>query len=347
MGEKSCSEQPLLIWLDDFLGGNKDKIRDQTILPQEIQVLANYYGFLFVSFANVVRDWVYGDTHGILYSPNWYKTSNVFKQNVHPEQGMHLVTSWIMLYNLLNLAATHCSIEAWNKITGTSFTSPHLSFLPAYNTSDQIKIPKATYYRTTPAGLPPILTNNLSLHEVTDKWRADAQDRLLSPKKCSKSSLPQCIFSWISGLESEETSESIEAKFAPFMKYQGNWSIVDDTGKKKFGWVPAEIGSEMLLEFQNLTQSVSTVTVFPMKSYGEKWFNSSALFHVHSQIRGAASWSTMAKLNISGIHTRNTSEIYTINIDMPSAVPANANMQINVKFTGGTTFKLMGLFLCS
>lgn len=339
MSEKSCSKRPLLIWLDDYLGNTVNKIKEITILSQEIQVLASYYGFSFVSFANVVRDWVYGDTHGTLFSPQWYSEDGNFVGEVHPGQGMHLATSWIMAYHMLNLATRHCSIEAWGKQALVRQDESR-------KTSGHTTIEENAYYQPSPTGLPPMLTNNLRLEEVTKAWQADAEDRESSLGPCSQGNASQCVFSWINGLASNETSSSIQNVFAPFLKRQGKWSIGKVSNRHKFGWVPAEQGSELLLEFRNLTQPVGKVTLFPMKSYGEKWSNSNAKIRFLSKADGATTWSELTSVDVSGVHKRSTSETYVVGVEMPSRVPAHSTFRMSMKLTSGGTFKLMGLTVC-
>jgi hypothetical protein len=341
----TCSKPPLLIWLDDYIGNVAQGIKEMTLLSQEVQVLANYYGFSFVSFANVVRDWVYGDNHGTLFTPPWYSADGQFVTEVHPGQGMHIATMWIMAYNFLNLATTHCSVVNWS--SQTNHNSAGSSFMHPFNTSDQIKIPESTYYQPVPSSLPPALTDALTLKDVTDMWRNDARALEKNPKVCSPNRTSRCIFSWVSGLEWQESIATIQKKFAPFVVEQGKWRVIDDTGRRKFGWVPAEKGSKLLFEFQNLTQTVRTVTLFPMKSYGEKWRNSNARFRFLSKSNEAMDWLELTSLEIPGLHSTTTSEIYTIPVHMPSEIPANSNLRISMTMTNGTTYKLMGLTVCS
>jgi hypothetical protein len=349
LNPKSCSKRPLLVWLEDHFGRTVDKIKLASVLSQEVQVLANYYGFSFVSLSNVVRDWVYGDNHGALFSPKWYSPEGGFTPELHPGQGMHIATMWIMAYNFLNLATTHCSVGDWTSQNQNNLaqTSAGLSFMHPFNTSDQVKIPDSHYYQPMPSSLPPIVTNDLSLLNVTDKWRSDARDLEKDPKVCSPNRTARCIFSWVNGIDWRETSATIQEKFAPFVVEQGKWRVIDDTGRRKFGWVPAEKGSKLLFEFQNLTQPVRTVTLFPMKSYGEKWRNSNARFRFLSKSSKSIEWLELTSLDISGLHSTTTSEIYTIPVHMPSEISANSNLRISMTLTNGTTYKLMGLAICS
>ena len=89
---RPCQKQPpLLLWLDDYLGNEQRVILETTALSKAMHVLANYYGFGSVSYADAVRDWVYGDTHEILFSPAWYKgKGDKFTREIHPGQGAHM-----------------------------------------------------------------------------------------------------------------------------------------------------------------------------------------------------------------------------------------------------------------
>ena len=65
---------PLLIHVDDYLGNEQRKIWETTELSQGVQVLASYYGFSSVSYADLVREIVYGDTAEKWFSSDWWET---------------------------------------------------------------------------------------------------------------------------------------------------------------------------------------------------------------------------------------------------------------------------------
>ena len=67
------THQPLLLHMDDYLGNEQREIWATTELSQGVSVLAHYYGFASMSYANIVRQWVYGDTRETWFSPEgWY-----------------------------------------------------------------------------------------------------------------------------------------------------------------------------------------------------------------------------------------------------------------------------------
>ena len=50
---------------------------------------------------------------------------------------------------------------------------------------------------------------------------------------------------------------------------------------------------------------------------------------------------------IDGFHDKNTSEMYTEAMELPTAVPAGSQLRVGVKLKSGSTFKIMGLAVCS
>ena len=69
-----CEEKrPLLLWVDEYLGNEQRGVLQTTELSQGLQVLANYYGYGFVSYADTVRDLVYGTKNETTFSPHGCK----------------------------------------------------------------------------------------------------------------------------------------------------------------------------------------------------------------------------------------------------------------------------------
>jgi hypothetical protein len=63
--------QPSYCCADDYIGNEQRIIlKETTALSKAMHVLANYCSFGSVSYMqDTVRDWVYGDTQEILFSP--------------------------------------------------------------------------------------------------------------------------------------------------------------------------------------------------------------------------------------------------------------------------------------
>jgi hypothetical protein len=201
--QQSSPPPPVLLWLDDYLGNEQRLILETTAVSRAMHLLANYYGFASISYADAVRDVVYGDTHEHLFSPHWYKgfTKNKKKTNggggggdnfareIHPGQGMHMATAWTVAYNLLNLATHYCSQPPQQQqIVPPSSTAavggeeeegvalapwpglPQLRRVKQIGGSiDNVKP------RPTPDTLPPPLTDTLNLRRVSADWQESHQ----------------------------------------------------------------------------------------------------------------------------------------------------------------------------
>ena len=73
-----CTEkdipQILYLHVNDYIGNEQRQILDTAILTKVNSILAPYYGYASASYADVVRDYVYGDTHETFFSPlGWYR----------------------------------------------------------------------------------------------------------------------------------------------------------------------------------------------------------------------------------------------------------------------------------
>ena len=331
---------PLLLHVDDYLGNEQRKIWDTTELSQGVQVLANYYGFTSFSYADVVRDIVYGDTYESWFSANWWDTGS-FEREIHPGMGMHIASTWVTVYNMLNLVTTYCSmpsIPSSYKIT--DYQAGVLGLPKLKKDVAQAKGKPKPH----PKGLPPLLTKDLLIEDVTSLWRKSEETTLpCDSNEEGKKHKAKCPFSWVSGLSLQQNNQTwIQEYFKKRASEWNGWELADDGGK--IGFVPKRTASDMVLEFSFL-QPIRSVTFFFMKSYGSKWQNSEL------QIRTWKSTSddseVLVERNIYGVHDKNTSEMYTEAIELSEPIPVGTGLKVGAKLIGGTTFKLMGLAVCS
>ena len=64
----------LYLHLNDYIGNEQREILKTSTLTKVNAILAPYYGYASMSYADVVRDYVYGDTRETFFSPlQWYK----------------------------------------------------------------------------------------------------------------------------------------------------------------------------------------------------------------------------------------------------------------------------------
>lgn len=364
---------PLLLHLDDYLGNEQHEILATTELSQAVHTLSSYYGFSFVSYSDMVRDFVYGDTKESMFSPaGWYRANGAYKREIHPQVGMHIATSFIIAYNLLNLATTYCAGEMWNSKPlhdRMLYNTTIINGLPEFKTGAQIMTSNP---KTPPEhALLPELTPTLHLKKISDAWRKESADKSLghdcTQQDDSTASITttRCPFSWVSGITDKvmETTKTISKEAWMTQKFSsiattskglfGDWYLADIS--KKHGLSPkvnATIGAEMTLQFNNLNQSIREITMFTMKSYGENWDNSRVNVTIFDQaVGGVADTSVASKLiksaQLKGFHNKTTSEMYTERIVLSEPVSPGRSLKLTVSLVSGKTFKIMGLAICS
>jgi hypothetical protein len=338
---QQCTEEgktPLLLWLDDYLGNEQREILATSDFIQSLQVLAGYYGFGLMSYADTVRDLVYGSTGERSFSPpGWYKNGPEMKREIHPPYPMHIAVSYIVAYTFLQLASNHCGLKSW-KITSWEnnldyFDAPIPDFLDTKGSMPTLDSPPLP----RPKGLPPFLTSDLKLDDISKLWREAA------PTQCEaeKANRVRCPVGWVSGFRPDLKTNNTMNYFAPYIREPFEWEWRNDKGK--FGWLPTlSSGAKMAFDFP-LEQEIHRIVLFYMKSYGATWERSKSRLHVYldDDKRDVPS----LEVSLSGFHDKETSEVYVEEVQLPRG--ASRRLQMTVEHAAGKTFKLMGFAICS
>lgn len=352
---------PLLFHMDDYLGNEQREIWSTTELSQGVQVLANYYGFTSMSYADVVRDLVYADTHESWFSPSgWYdataspgsKESKIMSREIHPGMGMHISATWVTVYTMLHLVTTFCSLE-WSQ-TGNSTLAPWQDDTQPLSYDRRLALPPLEGRFTVPGKpqrpprdlLPPPLDKHLSLENITELWRQQSlpsQDMAWSSasSSCDKQRAVRCPFSWVSSLNQQQKNVTyVREYFGQRMASNEGWNLITDHGK--LGYVPVGgRNSSLTLEFLDLTQPIRTVTLFIMKSYGPRWAGSRLNVAV---VQGETKLLTHT---LEGFHDKHTSETYAESLQLERTILPLKPFRLLMELVDGETFKLMGVAVCS
>jgi hypothetical protein len=401
MNDKEDNESgipPLLLHMDDYLGNEQRQLLATTELAQGVGVLAQYYGFASMSYANLVRDIVYSDSYESWFSPQgWWPQSEkrqdveqVMEREIHPNMGMHIVATWVVVYNLLHLVTTFCGIQNFlpsdppQRSSSNNETGDHrgdsgggqqqqpdwpdytdsimAQIIPLNGSGGSAEAPGKPKFPLSAVALPPYLNETLSLEHVSHAWNRAAQEQAIAKTDSSPLSLAssstcsaplRCPFSWVSGLSLEQNNKTyvqqlFDAHAVPGAVTTSSWKLSDDGGK--LGFVPSKIGDSVQLQFDQVPQVITTVTFFILKSYGPKWENSQVTVNIATRTKTeSSSWQPLltSPRHLEGIHGKETSEMYTEPIVLPRAVPTGDGLRVTYELTGGQTFKLMGLAVCS
>lgn len=355
---------PLFVHMDDYLGNEQREIWATTELSQSVQVLANYYGFSSMSYADVVRDLVYGDTREGWFSPKgWWDANHptdskkMFRE-IHPSMGMHITSMWITAFSMLHLATTYCSLE-WSQVeTGSSESLLVHNDSETFPYSSLLSLPQLERLHPQVIGkprrpprdvLPPLLTKDLSLETITDLWRASPiPSNNTMTKSCRRGNdtiAVRCPFSWIANLDRDQNHvDFVRMHFKKYMLSNEGWDLEKRPGKA--GYVPFRgKNSSMTLEFSNVTQPIRTVTIFYMKSYGAAWRNSQMNISAYLQVD--ANSEPLLQRALYGLHGKRTSETYTEPLQLDRSVNPGDTLQLRMKLVDGVRFKILGLAICS
>lgn len=380
LGSLHCSSSsdelipPLLLHMDDYLGNEQRKIWETTELAQGAQVLGNYYGFVSISYADVIRELVYGDTYEKWFSSEWWvsgkpnkgKKTVAFERQIHPGMGMHIASIWVTAYNLLHLASTYCSMptDAIAHLSKNTISEYQAGLWGLPDLDMRFKQPMGKP-QPRPDGLPPELTKDLLLEDITTLWREqssatnDEEQHLMvsATSSCkidqnykngvSATARVKCPFSWVSGLSLQQNNVTwIKEYFEDQSSTWEGWTISEDGDK--IGFIPSTgtkngASARMILDF-SYSQKIQSITFFFMKSYGTKWQNSELEAKVWSV---QTTQTLLEERNMFGTHNKNTSEMYTEEMILSKPVDAGEKIRVEINLVGGEMFKIMGLAVCS
>lgn len=369
-GASCIKRQPLLMYFDDYIGNEQRMILETNAFSRASNVLSSYYGFNLISYADTVKDLVYWNT-----TEDWFSPFGWPDRQIHPGMGMHIASSWVVGFNMLNLAVTYCSLNS----TTTSFDSDNgidnheerrtkkylpINGLPELRDKDR-KLSGEPF--EVPNILPPELNDALSIDDISDIWmeklKGNTNHRSTSGKnmvECdyndSDESMPHpCFYSWIQGMNGL-SSEVLTEKMKSVLVHNDGWEAIVD--HNKLGYIPTKVDASFEIEFKNITSPALTLNFMFIKSYGDKWegsqvtvdaFITSALDGIGDSNKSNNIQPTKS-MNMTGFHDKNTSETYTVEMDLKSdgydkGVEGEI-LNVRVKLSGGSTFKIVGMAVC-
>jgi len=329
--DRKKHQSPMLLFLNDYLGNEQRSVLATTEGGHGIDLLASYYGFGAMSYPDMVRDLVYANTTDPHFSPNlWHQPNKVgMRREIHHTAVFHRIAVFLVSYYAWVTTSTYCGLVVWSPDHSVSIHS----------------------------GLPPRLTKHLVLDTVSEEWknhdhlRRDSANSLTAITNISNASAnPRCALSWMSQFNFL-SNKNIREYFTPFVHQPSTiWTVVDQDGKKpKPGWSPSYdgLGQALVLDVPLTKRPVQTVVLFVMKSYGEKWENSTASVEVLQMTPEGTSWeSVLGPQFVTGYHNKTTSETYTEELALLRTVAPPATLRIRLLLEGGHTFKLMGIAAC-
>jgi hypothetical protein len=343
---------PLLLQINDIVTPLHMGILARTRYSQIVQVLASYYGFTSLNYAAMVNDWGFGDPKETWFTIDEFPQGSyhfAYSSDIHPGQGMHVTTSWMVAYTLLHLTNHYCTWKDWWR--NDDETNDHFwlqksnvrdydesmlsSILPLYhNGTDESTEGKKP--RPSPLGLPPPLDDKLTPNTLSFQWKnASRASRIKRNRPCSRARRT-CPFQWINGHDQTKDESWIRENIVS--KIKGAWTLGDVADVRKAGLTPTsgQLGDAMTFPLQ---EDIQEVIVFYLKSYGEYWEKSQASIDILLK-----DGTTLASATLQGFHARQTSEMYVEELDISNAT--SSQLQLSATLISGKNFKIMGLVQC-
>ena len=322
---KPCATPLLIVSVDDYLGnsnGANNNVLEELNYAIVLEQIAKWYDTVAISYAEVVRNIVYKDTGNSTFFT---------KGNVHFGHLAHQTVAWSVAFAFLELLENHCDGKHRESIS----------------IGKQSRYERQQHNRSVPI-LPPPLTNDLAIQNISEVWKASEdgayQDALdVDCAAMNNTNRDPCITAWIAQNRFYGTQEILQFMRRHQTYNNGGWKVErnhDDGFAFKVGYTANTPNASFSLEFKDIAKDVKVVTIFFMRSYGEKWKDSKARFSVTSNN------STLAQHDIDGVHELEHSLTLIERFTLSKSVKKGETLSLKVDLISGSAFKVMGMTIC-
>ena len=306
-------KQPLLIFVDDYLGSqNEDSVLAELSYNNAMTQVAHWYGAMAVSYADVVRDIVYNNTHEALFSAKWHGSKGKFNVNGHFAYTGHATLAWTIAYAFLDTVSNYCE--------------------DGFSSGDNV-------------GLPPPFQSDLTLPEISKQWRESSNKQAKCAPSKSGGDSP-CEWAWLAAPNQIFQSKQLSKKVNEYLVSNTGWGSqdkMDEGWRHKVGWeVDPSVAEKATfeLDLQDVSRDIRVITIIYLKSHGTKWVNSTADFTFATKTGNITR-------TLLGFHDSKTSISYTETIVLNDPVRIGESLRVKVNMISGTNFKIFGMMFCS
>eukprot|EP00977_Amphora_coffeiformis_P000534 scaffold132_cov170-Amphora_coffeaeformis.AAC.13 len=324
--------------------------------------MAEWYGdIMHFSYADVVRRIVYANVDLALLNAKWPMVKGKPKVDVHFSMAGHIAIAWVFVYSLADVFSSFCQNEAFLEET------------PEAQRNSLIN--EATWKRVHHA-LPPPLTKETRLSQISRDWE-DVEKTIAANRETvcmddAQKQLP-CEFAFIAGpAGSVRSPGQMQNYLNKFLGESVGWNPVDEYAAggfaKKLGFVATQPNAFFTLRLKEVTKEVRFLNIYTLKSYGEKWANSTARFTFTVENPGKEARTT--SFDIKGFHDAQvryafevvrvvewnvteyprgdltTSHTFIHDLNEEKAV-IGGNVTVRADLVGGKTFKIIGMMFCN
>ncbi len=164
-----------------------------------------------------------------------------------------------------------------------------------------------------------------------------------------------CSFAFVAApMGTHANAKDLNMYVARYAVVYQDWRAEDDVKngwQNKLGVVARKAGARMVLQLPNITTAIKVVTLHYLKSYGDKWQDSTAnfTFSIHRQHPAHHHQYDQRSWQLQGFHDQETSISYPHTVDTGRVHQAQPGDTVNleIELVGGSTFKILSLLLCN
>mmetsp|Transcript_1452 Transcript_1452/g.2609 ORF Transcript_1452/g.2609 Transcript_1452/m.2609 type:complete len:619 (+) Transcript_1452:204-2060(+) len=341
---RPCTVPPLVVHVDDYLGPEQDSLLGELSYNTAMTQLAKWYDTVAISYADVVRDIVYKDTSDKTFFNAW---------DVHFSHWAHQTIAWSVGFGSLELLLNYCDDEYYAR---KKLLSSNSSVARAVTPDEMNSAKDDKHTNSKKLVLPPPLTRDLILKNATAEFNAALNgayqsdigiDCISSNQDGSLVDQNPCTIAWIAS-PGGYNAGGINGFMRKYSIVNDGWQVEDNMGdgwSMKVGWIATGPTSSFTLRFDNVAKDIQAVTIFYIKSYGEKWEGSRAKFTVSSG-KEEDSKTILSEMELQGIHNTTHSLTGSDQLILSDTIPKGGTMTLQVEMISGTTFKILGMMIC-
>eukprot|EP00578_Thalassiosira_sp_NH16_P012189 CAMPEP_0181115994 /NCGR_PEP_ID=MMETSP1071-20121207/21718_1 /TAXON_ID=35127 /ORGANISM="Thalassiosira sp., Strain NH16" /LENGTH=655 /DNA_ID=CAMNT_0023200217 /DNA_START=129 /DNA_END=2096 /DNA_ORIENTATION=+ len=347
LSSKQCDVPPLVVSVDDYVGPQQDSFLGDMSYNMAMVQLARWYDTTAISYGDLVRDLAWLENDGRFYNP----------EDVHYGHLAHQTIAWALGFASLELLSNYCDDEHLHRVSSSTTDA---SRGEGGSIHSDVKEKNHLY-------LPPQLTRDFMKSNASKEFSNALQSsqRSYVNLNCSSSTTTNandvkdrnpCIASWISTPGGFRAGQ-IDAFMSAHSKESGvivnGWKTENQMAEgwgNKVGYIANLPGATFTLQFTNVEKDINMVTLFYLRSYGEKWKDSLVKFNVSRKSDSDSdngSDDVLSEVNIAGVSDDEHSLTLSQEITLSETIRKGETMKIKVELIGGTTFKIMGLMICN
>ena len=345
---ENTKPEPMVVLLDDMVVNNRNQL-EMVDYHSEFYAVSYWHDIPLISYSAAVQDIWFNNTDEEIFLD--YK-----RDMLHAPRGGHVSITLNVAFNLFNMLFEHCDDDI---------------FINAMNEKEaESRDSNKTIYQIKDSLLLPPLHDNPEQGKVTEAWNKNTIKAAKGKKsKCENGGSRKCAFAWVAMRQEEEHAHLLDEPSNIIVPNVGNgWTVVrawPPTNYGLYGTANATVHLQVPGKVNNIFQDkesnstdiqIKMMEITYMKSYSEKWKNSSMRVEIRSnntdsgnsfseQINGMVP-PVLASANYSGYHEQLTSEYYTETL-LINGTQVGESVQVTFEMIGGYTFKIIALSFCS